>query len=448
MKATSNLSALHVSTSDRGGGAELSARNLHQGLRERGVTSWLAVGRRVGDDENVFVIPNERHRGAWVRFWRRFQQGTVPGSLANRAIGALAWAGEPLRYLDVRLRGREDFSFPGTRHLLELPPCAPDIVHCHNLHGGYFDLRELPWLTHSVPTVIDLRDEWLLTGHCAYAVECRRWLTGCGECPDLSAYPAVARDSTAFNWMRKQAILRSSRLYLSAPSRWLLDRALRVMPNALAARVIPNAIETDIFHPGSMMDARERCDLPQNAPVVLTSAQHLYKDLSTTLEAVSSVTVKGRSPERAQLIVLGQSGEKRAAGDWDVQFLGFVSDRALVAEYFRAADVFVHGARAEAFGKTIAEAMACGTPTVASRVGGTPEVLEDGETGFLVAPSNAQELTRAITHVLQDGTIRETLGARAIEVARVKYSLQRQVCDVVDYYAMVVDDWHTRGRAR
>ena len=441
----SRLAALQVSTADRGGGAELSAWNLHQTLRARGIDSWLAVGSKISDDPRVLVIPNEQCRNPWVRMWRRLQLLTRPGTLVNRAIGAVAWAGEPRRYLDVRLRGREDFHYPGTRRLLELTPLPPDLLHCHNLHGWYFDLRELPRLTHAVPTVVDLRDEWLLTGHCAYAVECDRWSIGCGHCPDLSVYPAVSHDDTAFNWIRKQEIFRASRLYLSAPSQWMLDRAVSVLPGPRIVRVIPNAIEADVFCVSSKTEARRRLSLAVGVPIVLTTAHNRFKDLETTLAAIANVKLTRSTAERPQLIVLGRREEGRAVGGWDVRYQGFLFDRTVVADFFRAADVFVHGARAEVFGKTIAEAMACGTATIATRVGGIPEVLEDGETGILVQPRSPQELARAISHLLENPMRRRQIGAQAAKVARVRYSLNRQADDVLDFYRTVIDDWKSRG---
>jgi glycosyltransferase involved in cell wall biosynthesis len=103
---------------------------------------------------------------------------------------------EPVHWLQRRL-GREDFHFPGTWCLLNLPPKRPDIVHCHNLHGGYFDLRVLPWLSREVPVVLTLHDAWLLSDHCAHSFDCEKWKESCGSCPDLTIPPSIRRDATA-----------------------------------------------------------------------------------------------------------------------------------------------------------------------------------------------------------------------------------------------------------
>ena len=95
--------------------------------------------------------------------------------------------------------GREDFDFLYSKHLLELTGSRPDLVHCQNLHGGYFDLRVLAEISHQVPLFLTLHDCWSFTGHCAHSFDCERWQTGCGSCPYLSNPPAVraiARDGT------------------------------------------------------------------------------------------------------------------------------------------------------------------------------------------------------------------------------------------------------------
>ena len=67
-------------------------------------------------------------------------------------------------------------AFPASHRVLELPPRPPDVLHLHNLHGGYFDLRVLPELSARQPTVVTMHDEWLYTGHCAYTLDSERWL--------------------------------------------------------------------------------------------------------------------------------------------------------------------------------------------------------------------------------------------------------------------------------
>src|SRR5262249_17776060 len=220
---------LHVNTLDVGGGAEGVARGLQRALKDHGHGSMLAVGRKLTDDPNIVQIPNEQFRNPWARTWRAavgLADRTPPDQPVSRLKSLVLNIAEPARRRAIK-QGREDFDFPGTRRLLELGPERPSIVHAHNLHGGYFDLRELPELSHAVPFVLTLHDAWLLSGHCAHSFGCERWEIGCGQCPDLTIYPAVPRDATATNWTVKERIFTASRLHVATPSNWLMDKVRR-----------------------------------------------------------------------------------------------------------------------------------------------------------------------------------------------------------------------------
>ena len=79
-------------------------------------------------------------------------------------VDGLERIAEPIRKLKIR-QGLEDFEFRVTRRRLNLTPERPDVIHCHNLYEGYFDLRALSALSRHVPVILTLHDEWLLTGH-------------------------------------------------------------------------------------------------------------------------------------------------------------------------------------------------------------------------------------------------------------------------------------------
>ena len=175
---------LQISTADVRGGAENVARNLQREYRARGHRSQMAVGFKITDDPDVFVIPNESERTGWENFWLETSvKLTRNGMRGVRRVARLAGIiGQPGRQFN-QLMGIEDFHFAGTKRIVELAD-KPDIVHCHNLHGEYFDLHALEWLSARVPVVITMHDAWLLSGHCVHSLGCGRWETGCGKCPD------------------------------------------------------------------------------------------------------------------------------------------------------------------------------------------------------------------------------------------------------------------------
>jgi glycosyltransferase involved in cell wall biosynthesis len=449
------LRVVQVAKVAQGGGAERIASSLHRGLLARGHRSWMATSRRVPDDPTMRTIPNGRRgrRSPLHRAWRRVER----------------WADE-----QAARRGREVFDFPGTRRIPDLPPDPPDLLHLHNLHGRYFDLRQLAPLSGRLPVVMTLHDEWTFTGHCAYALYGDRWRTGCGSCPDLGVYPAIPADATRANLRAKASIYRGSRLYVSTPSRWLMDEARQsvLAPGVAAWRVIPNGVDRTVFAPGDRATARMALGIPAEPFVLLFAANrgrsNPFKDWDTVAEAAERAAAI--VTERPVLcIALGDDGPAREFANGELRFVPYRTDLAEIASFYRAADVYLHAARADTFPTTILEAMATGLPVVGTAVGGIPEQvrsLQDAPggwtgttvgleeaTGVLVAPGDALSMGAATAAILRDADTRRRLGANASGLAAAQFDLERQLDETIAWYREVVSDWgawaeSNRPRAR
>lgn len=441
------LRILQVNTWDVGGGAAKVAWDLFAAYRLAGYSSWLAVGRKYSSDPDVLRIPpNREFYGAWSHFWwgvySRSQQLNHHGaSLLSRLARSLA---EPVGFLNY-YRGVDDFHFPGTARLLRLAPQRPTIVHGHNLHGGYFDLRMLPWLSRQVPVVLTLHDAWLLSGHCAHSFDCERWMIGCGHCPDLTIDPPIRRDATRFNWWQKHEIYTKSRLYVATPSQWLMRKVERSMlaPAVVEARVVPNGVDLSIFHPADRRAERTALGLPQEAGVLLFAANsiraNMWKDFQTLRDAVA-LAAEYLDEQRLVLIALGEDAPRERVGRAEVRFVPYQEDPEVVASYYQAADVYVHAARADTFPNTVLEALACGTPVVSTAVGGISEQIEDTRTGFLVPVGDATGLATRLVQVLSNDALKQRMGLEAAESARHRFDLQRQIDTYLQWYRQLIEE--------
>ena len=420
---------LQVNQAAAQGGAAVVVLALHRALRERGVESVLAVGRRPPPLPGVVRVP--QGAGPLWPIHDRLLDADRP-----RRAHALRSFVRPLALADAAL-GREDFRFPNTRRLPALLPAGPGVLHLHNLHGDYFDLRALPHLSRTVPTVLTLHDEWAFTGHCAMTLGCGRWLEGCGACPHLDVYPAVRRDGTATTWRRKRAIYEQSRVFATAPSRWLADRARASIlgPALVDVVVIPNGIDLDRFRPGDRVAARDALGLSREALVVVFAAESIrtnpFKDWPTLRQGLGLLgSAVGRD---VVAVALGADGGGARLGRVELRQLPQV-EYADVPGFLQAADVAVHAARAETLGLVVLEALACGLPVVASRVGGIPEAVSHGETGLLVEPGDPHALASALELVLSDDAVRARLGHAAAADAARRFGLERMVDGFVELY--------------
>lgn len=425
---------LQVSYNDMGGGAERVALDLLHGYRQHGHECALAVGTQSGIQPGVITIPNLERLSAWGRFWVRLAAPLLP--LCGKIRGAgrihhllIERVGQPRKTL-AWWRGQEDFEAPGTQWLPALMQPAPEVVHCHNLHRAYFDLRFLPELSQRVPAVLTLHDEWLMTGHCAYTFGCTRWQTGCGQCPALETYPAIRRDASAFNWQRKRALLAAARVHIVTPSHWLMAKVEKspILREQGRRTVIPNGVDLATFCPGEPRAARQRLGLPEHARIVLFAhpgaKQSQFKDYPTFARCASLLASR-RFPWPLIFLAVGPALPAEEVGGASIRFVPRVTDRLTMAEYYRAADIYLHPARAENFPLAVLEAMACGTPVVASRIGGIPEQVTDDENGFLAPVGDADAMAEAAERLLRDDALRQRLGANGAERARKLYGLKQ-----------------------
>ena len=338
LRESTAMYLLQVSSQESGGAARI-AKDLYRTLRHRGEDCYLAVGRKGSDDPYVVEIPNTAYRDVRGRVL-----GTAQNLLLKHRIGSsriaygLAILGDPQRRR-AYLQGMEDFNFPGTYHLLDLMPERPAIVHAHNLHTGYFDLRALPELSQKVPFVLTLHDTWLLSGHCAYSLGCDRWRSGCGSCPDLAIYPRVRRDNTAYNWQRKRDIYARSRLFVVTPSQWLMEEVENSILQAaiVEKRVIPNGVDQSVFCPGDKSAARYDLGLRQDAWMALFVAVNArnnpFKDYRTLEKAIEQAASQPNEQELL-FVALGAEGVDRRIGNASIHHVSMQADPAKVAQYY------------------------------------------------------------------------------------------------------------------
>ncbi|GAB4114800.1 MAG: glycosyltransferase [Roseiflexaceae bacterium] len=397
------MKILQFCTYDRGGGAETVAMDLLHAYQALGHDVRMIVRHKKGAHPQVLEADPYQHTAPWgpaaaaADRWVATQQRFRGQYRVRDWLQRSAW---PQRWIN-HFSGAEDFSYPASQHVLDDQWC-PDVIHAHNLHGDYFDLRALAPLSQRVPVIWTLHDTWALTGHCAYFIDCPRWQHGCGVCPDLQRAPAIRADRTAENWQRKRAIYAQSRLAIATPSQWLLDLVGQSMLKPWQQQVIPNGVDTRIYTIGDRQAARAALDIPADAFVVLyiaasVSSHNPYKDAATVVQAARQLA-STHSDAPLLLIRIGAGGEPES--DPRFRSTGYLADPQLIAQYYRAADLLLHAANADNYPCVIQEALACGTPVIATAVGGVPEQIHDGDNGFLVARGDSAAMAARMGELL------------------------------------------------
>ncbi len=448
---------LQINSIDCKGGAAKVATDLQKKYQQLGYPNLLAVDRKMSKNCNVIEINNDVirpfHLGALFNTARKLEK-SQSGKLRILSH-VLKASAEPRKYLNL-LQGVENFNYPDLWDLLDNLPFKPDIIHAHNLHGNYFDLRSLHLLSRQFPFIITLHDMWLLTGHCAQPLDCQKWKTGCGKCPDLSIFPSVRKDATHYNWLRKKKIYSRSTLYVAAPSQWLMTKIKNsiLKPALLETRVIPNGVDLSIFHPGNKHSSRQQLDINQKDKVLLFVAKNPTKNVFKDYRTIRTSILKaaGQLPDQnIHFIVLGEKSSSEHLGNVKISFIPYQSDISRVATYYQASDIYLHASHADTSPLSVIEAMACGRPVIATATGGITELintleidkeanwrLSDKETGFLVPPGDADKMAEHILHLLNSLDLCHTLGKNAAFHATQHFDLHRQAETYLTWYNKII----------
>jgi N-acetyl-alpha-D-glucosaminyl L-malate synthase BshA len=158
------------------------------------------------------------------------------------------------------------------------------------------------------------------------------------------------------------------------------------------------------------------------------------------VEILARVLQKGI---KTRLVMVGD-GSERAVCEQRARDLGivdhcvFVGEQPNIVDYLSAADVLLLPSEQESFGLAALEAMACEVPVVASQVGGVPEVVTDGETGFLSAVGDVEKMANDAARLLADEELRREMGRRARESALARYSTDKIIPLYLDFYKEVI----------
>ena len=367
-----SLRILHVALSFTAGGRREAIRSLALGLRNHAVSSHICA-------LHTLDIDDERH----PEWFDGSLQLNRNGLFDRQALGTLR------RYCQLH---------------------AIDIVHSHDGASQCSSVLAMPGRHPAV----------LMTFHRSLGFESATW-----------------RDRLR----NRIAGWRSSAIVTASRER----REHYLEQNHIAAEkvlCIPLGIDTTRFQPDPAQRAviRNQLGIPADATLV-GAAGHFgrVKGIDLALRAFQQCQHVAAN-RNSHLVVLGRGNTaeelavRSLVGDAMHERIHFMGFQEHPEHWFNALDVFLHGARQEAFGLVLAEAMACGVPVVATRVGGIPEVAPDGVGGVLVDSPNADLLAAALDDLLQDAERRRVLGKSAAVHAQHALSRERYVNDYLTLY--------------
>ena len=304
-------------------------------------------------------------------------------------------------------------------------PVAADVVHTHTWYVGLGGM--LVQSIHDVPLVVTLHSMEPL----------RPW-----KADQLGTGYAVS------SWAERLAVERADRVIaVSAQMRGDILTHFRVEPERVV--VIHNGVDAEAFARTERRDALARHGVREPYALFvgrISEQKGIFQllDAARTLPAGVQLVLCASSPDTPELLA---RLEAAAAGRPDIRWINAMLPVPEVVQLYSHAAVFVCPSIYEPFGLINLEAMACGTPVVASRVGGIPEVVVDGETGRLVEPGDVAALAQALREALADPERARRMGEAGRRRVEAHFSWERIADRTLAVYRDAIEH-HGRAPAR
>ena len=404
------MRVLIVNTSERTGGAAVAANRLMIALNNNGVKAKMLVRDKESDALTVVGLPKSpmlRWHFLWERLVVFFR---CHFSLKHLFEIDLANTGSDI----TKLREFQE----------------ADVIHLHWINQGMLSLKGIRKILQSgKPVVWTMHDIWPATAVCHLTLDCRQFVNKCSRCRLLPNGSTLADQI----WKKKQWMLADASIYYVACSRWLESEAkASALLKGHKVTSIPNPIDTHIYNRCNKQEARQRLGLPADKRLILFVSQRVTnrnKGMDYLVEACRQLDV----PDAGLVILGGHAEEVVGRLPFESYPLGYVNDEHRIIDVYNAADVFVLPSLSENLPNTIMEAMACGVPCVAFRVGGIPEEIDHRQNGYVAEYRNAEDLARGIRWILTEADYDE-LSKNAVHKVAQNYSQQSVALKYLDVY--------------
>lgn len=285
----------------------------------------------------------------------------------------------------------------------EIERIKPDVINLHNIHGYYLNVETLfEYLAKAdIPVVWTLHDCWPFTGHCSYfdRYHCEKWKTGCHHCPNSKGYPkSLFLDRSKANYERKKKLFnRPKNITFVAVCQWMANNVKESFLGGYPVETIYNGVDVDIFHPSdkqSLLLSKNSMGIDNHKKVVLGVASTWDKRKGLD----DFITMSAQLPSDCQIILVGLNDKQIANLPSNIIGIKRTENVSQLAELYSLADVFVNPTYVDNFPTTNIEALACGTPVVTYRTGGSPEAITE-KTGVVVNQGEINLLLPAVEYV-------------------------------------------------
>ena len=320
----------------------------------------------------------------------------------------------------------------------QIKQIKPDIIQIHHIHGYFLNMKILFNYLSSIdiPIVWIFHDCWSFTGHCAYYdyIGCKKWVTGCYRCLQKNKYPASKLlDRSKKNYILKKQIFNSVKNMTIVPvSYWLGEQVKNSFLNKYPINVIQNGIDINIFHPVADTDLTKKKYNIENKYILLGVAG-IWEERKGLIDFAALNNMLDHKIFKIVLVGLNKKQIKKIPKE----IIGIERTENVkeLAALYSSADVFLNPTWEDTFPTTNLESLACGTPVITYRTGGSVESVSD-DTGLIVEKGNIENLYKSILKIKEKGKLFFTDNCRNRAVTL--YNRQERYKDYLSLYKQLI----------
>ncbi len=284
-----------------------------------------------------------------------------------------------------------------------------DVIYLHWVLNGFISIKSLEELAKlGKPIVFIMHDMWTMTGGCHHSFTCEKYKTMCHSC---QFFDEKKKKDLSYKLFHKKLKLFSSfdNFHFVSPSRWLYNCAKEsALLKEKPLHHIPNVLDRNIFKPVDKKVAKKMLNIDEHKKVIAFGAASVkspYKGWEYLKLAINELYQRVNS-EDFMVVTFGKSDldQVNKSIPFETKVLGYLRDELTMSLVYNATDVFIAPSLADNLPYTVFEALACGTPVVAFKTGGIPELIRHKENGYLAERKNATDIVNGISYCLDHKT--------------------------------------------
>ena len=282
----------------------------------------------------------------------------------------------------------------------KLNKIKPDLIHMHLLHDTFINLNMFfKYLKRSkIPVIWTFHDCWAFTGQCSYfdLIDCQKWKTGCYECKRIHEYPSSLLDQTSHLWKKKKKMFSNvDNMMIVTPSKWLIENIKLSFLKDYKTDVIYNGINLEIFKP-TESDFRQKYKLEGKFVVLGVSYGWSYRKGIDVFIKLSK-----ELPDSYKIVMVGVRDIDQKQLPDNIITIKKTFDQKELAQIYTACDLFINPTREDNFPTVNIESLACGTPVLTFKTGGSPEALDE-KCGDVVEKNDYDALKNRIIEIAEN----------------------------------------------